>query len=124
MATRKKTTPRARKKAAAAPAKPVWQRVARPDSIDFRDRRYLPNVALAPAPSLYPAESMPVKHQGQTNACTGFGLALVVEHLRRRQGHAEAVSPFMLYSMARRYDEFAGSARDAGRAVSSGGRRR
>ncbi|HRI18976.1 MAG TPA: C1 family peptidase, partial [Burkholderiaceae bacterium] len=110
-AASRKTT--ARKKPAAR-AKPVWQRVARPDSIDFRDRRYLPNVALAPAPTLYPQEPMPVKHQGETNACTGFGLSIVVEHLRRRQGHAETVSPFMLYSMARRYDEFAGSARDEG----------
>jgi hypothetical protein len=112
MASRK--TPPQRKNGSSARAKPEWQRMARPDSIDYRDRRYLPGVAKAPPPTLYPAEPLPVKHQGDTNACTGFALALVVEHLRRRQGHAEAVSPFMLYSMARRYDEFAGSARDEG----------
>ena len=38
MATRKKTTPRARNKTTAAPATPLWQRVPRPDSPDFRDR--------------------------------------------------------------------------------------
>ena len=63
MATRK--TP-ARKKKAAARAKPEWQRMARPDAIDYRDRRYLPSVALAPAATLYPAEPLPVKHQRET----------------------------------------------------------
>lgn len=111
MATRKTTTTPARR---AARAKPVWQRVARPDSIDFRDRRFQPSVATAPKSFLYPKQGLPVKHQGDTNACTGFGLSLVVEHLRLAQDRAESVSPFMLYSMARRYDEFAGSARDEG----------
>ena len=114
MATRKKTTPRARKRTTAAPARPVWQRVARPDSIDFRDRFYQPSIALAPKAEVYPDDALPVKHQGETNACTGFGLALVVEHLSRKRNNAAPVSPFMLYSMARRYDEFAGSARDEG----------
>jgi hypothetical protein len=118
MAT-KKTVPKKTPAKPAKKAKPIWQRAARPDKIDFRDRRFMPNVAVAPAASLYPAEGLPVKNQGQTNACTGFSLALVVEHLRLRARQPrpeqhEAISPFMLYSMARRYDEFPGSARDEG----------
>jgi hypothetical protein len=49
-----------------------------------------------------------VLDQGRTNACTGFALATVVNFLFRRHRDARApeMSPFMLYSMARRYDEF------------------
>ena len=94
---------------------PPWKRVARPDAIDFRDRRFSPNIAVPPAPTLYPGDGLPVKHQGDTNACTGFGLSLVVEHLLRRSGRpTEQVSPYMLYSMARRYDEYPGSMADEG----------
>lgn len=114
MAT-KKTPAKAAAKTARKAARPAWQRAARPDKIDFRDRSFMPNVSLAPPARIYPAEGLPVKNQGDTNACTGFGLSLVVEHLRRRVGLAgEQISPYMLYSMARRYDEFPGSARDEG----------
>jgi hypothetical protein len=53
-----------------------------------------------------------VLDQGQTNACTGSALASVVYQLQRsaKPNPAECrVSPFMLYSMARRYDEFPGN---------------
>jgi hypothetical protein len=85
-------------------------RNVRPDALDFRDLPFRPNVAVAPRPSLFPSIRLPVKDQGGTNACTGFALARVVEHLlRRARRPAASVSPFMLYSMARRYDEFPGS---------------
>ncbi|WP_162911033.1 hypothetical protein [Azohydromonas sediminis] len=94
----------------------MWKRAARPDAIDFRDRWFVPAISSAPPPTLFPADPLPVKHQGETNACTGFALALVVEHLLRRAGREAqpAISPFMLYSMARRYDEFPGSVADEG----------
>jgi hypothetical protein len=55
---------------------------------------------------------LPVLDQGDSSACSGFALATVIHHLLRRAGRAaEApVSPWMLYSMARRYDEFPGVA--------------
>lgn len=87
-------------------------RNVRPDAVDFRDLPFRPNVAVAPAPRLFPKKGMQlaVKNQGDTSACTGFSLSLVVEHLLRAAGReAPAISPFMLYSMARRYDEFPGS---------------
>jgi hypothetical protein len=101
--------------AKAAPAA-LFRRVARPDAIDFRDRPYRPTVSSAPAPTLYPKFGLPVKNQGQSNACTGFGLSLVVEHLLRvaRREARPSISPYMLYSMARRYDEFPGSNADEG----------
>lgn len=90
-------------------------RSVRPDSIDFRDLPFRPNVAVAPKPALLPEFTLPVKNQHDTSACTGFSLSLVVEHLQRKAGREKApdISPYMLYSMARRYDEFPGS-RDEG----------
>lgn len=85
-------------------------RNVRPDALDFRDLPFRANVAVAPKPQLFPAIRLPVKDQGETNACTGFALSRVVEHLlRRARRPAATVSPYMLYSMARRYDEFPGS---------------
>jgi hypothetical protein len=66
-----------------------------------------------PGPELDPKTDIPVLDQGDTNACTGFALASVVYHLQRwakRKPPRYQVSPFMLYSMARRYDEFPGDA--------------
>ena len=116
------STKRVGKKAGAAAKqdkpdrRPAWRRVARPDAIDPRDRPYHPNVAACPSLTLFPKVGLPVKNQGTTNACTGFGLSLVVEHLLRTAGRerAAAISPYMLYSMARRYDEFPGSVEDEG----------
>lgn len=108
----------ARKSPAAPPARSAspWMRAARPDAIDFRDRWFVPRVSAAPPATLFPAQALGVKHQGRTNACTGFALALVVEHLLRlAEREADpAISGYMLYSMARRYDEFPGSAADEG----------
>jgi hypothetical protein len=87
-----------------------------PDRLDLRDRPYLPAVALAPPASLRLSPRPPPMDQGDTSACTGFALAAVVDHLLTRSGRAKdsGVSPWMLYSMARRYDEFPGVAEDAG----------
>ena len=95
--------------------KPVRRLNVRPDRIDFRDLPFRPNVSVAPRPTLFPELALRVKSQEDTNACTGFSLSLVVEHLLRKaeRERVPAVSPYMLYSMARRYDEFPGS-RDEG----------
>lgn len=82
-----------------------------PDRLDLRDRPYLPPVGIIPMGALEPA-AIPVLNQGHTKACTGFALASVVYQLQRAAGRKPAqcnVSSFMLYSMARRYDEFPGS---------------
>jgi hypothetical protein len=83
-----------------------------PDRLDLRDRTYMPPVGVIPEHTLEPKARIPVQNQEQTNACTGFALSSVVYQLLHSAGHKPAechVSPFMLYSMARRYDEFPGS---------------
>ena len=80
----------------------------RPDAVDLRDWEYQPPVSSAPHDVHYPNDTRPILNQGQTSACTGYALAVVIEYLLVRAGrHVESVSPHMLYSMARRYDEWA-----------------
>lgn len=80
----------------------------RPDSVDLRDWEYRPPVGKAPAEEFYHHDIRPTHDQGDSNACTGFALAVVIEYLLDSAGrHVERISPYMLYSMARRYDEWA-----------------
>ena len=86
-----------------------------PDRLDLRDRPYMPAIAVTLPRTMRPKVRLPVLDQGNTNACTGFALANVVNHLlRQNTPGAPEISPFMIYSMARRYDEFPGSTEDAG----------
>lgn len=54
-----------------------------------------------------PLGTLDQRHEG---ACTGFGLAAVIDILNRRRGRRYRVSPRMLYEMARKYDEWPGEA--------------
>lgn len=93
-----------------------------PDLTDLRDRAYVP--APVCLPQVFPPDSHIgqfigtytqaglVLNQGQEGACTGFGLACVVNYLRWRLAGMptafESVSPRMLYHFARRFDEYEG----------------
>ena len=104
----RKTITAGREKKFGAAASPIRNVV--PDRLDLRDRVYMPPVAVVPGLTLAP-KTIPVLNQKQTNACTGFALASVVYHLQHtaKRTHLDySVAPFMLYSMARRYDEFPG----------------
>ena len=97
---------------------------ARPDRPDMRDRIYQP--PLKSLPPQYPAPEFIQKHlpaytkaglildQGQEGACTGFGLAGVINYQLYRQTVATGaplpppVSTRMLYHLARKYDEWPG----------------
>jgi hypothetical protein len=97
---------------------------ARPDRLDLRDLPYRPT--LGNLPPLHPCDSELaqclsgyaraglVLDQGREGACTGFGLAAVINYLLFvRAGDAPAatprrVSPAMLYQLARQYDEWPG----------------
>jgi len=99
---------------------------ARPDRLDLRDREYTPNVVSLPQQwpddddirSLLPryCKSGLVLDQGEEGACTGFGLACVVNYLHWRVAlgapkarvRQQPVSPRMLYHLARFYDEWPG----------------
>jgi hypothetical protein len=87
---------------------------ARPDTLDFRDRMFEPT--LVEVPTRRPLDDylkfrVPILDQGREGACTGFGLATVVNYLLRTRKvipDRDEVSPRMLYNMARRYDEWPG----------------
>jgi hypothetical protein len=96
---------------------------ARPDRLDLRDLPFRPAVESLPA--VYPsdaevAELLPayqhadlILDQGKEGACTGFGLAAVVNYLLWvRSGYkmtaADKVSERMMYHLARFYDEWPG----------------
>lgn len=87
---------------------------ARPDTLDFRDKMFVPTLYEVPIQiSLeeYKAWKVPVLNQGHEGACTGFGLATVANYLLRRRKvvpDPKPVSPRMLYEMAKRYDEWSG----------------
>lgn len=95
---------------------------ARRDRLDLRDRLYLP--PLASLPPQYPSDQVLKEYlasyikadlvldQGSEGACTGFGLACVINYLHwtdeNRRAGFEPVSPRMLYHLARIYDEWPG----------------
>jgi len=87
---------------------------AMPDTIDFRDLMYSPAlIEIPPVSDLesYRAAGIPILDQGSEGACTGFGLATVANFLLRDRGRkatADETSAWMLYAMAKRYDEWPG----------------
>ena len=100
---------------------------ARPDRLDLRDREFSPSMASLewqwpPDPQIrlllpqYTKAGL-ILDQGSEGACTGFGLACVVNYLLwrvliatagQRKPKPEKVSPRMLYHLARFYDEWPG----------------
>lgn len=105
---------------------------ARPDRLDLRDREYRP--PLKSLPALWPPrdilnqllpcyrENQMILDQEREGACTGFGLAAVINYLLWREVvdisggtvscakniRNHKVSPRMLYNVARIYDEWEG----------------
>lgn len=92
------------------------------DAVDLRDRPYQPPVASLPPqfpadPDIHRlfaayARAGLILDQGLEGACTGFGLACVINYLRWRMlgmpAQLPPVSARMLYDLARRYDEYEG----------------
>ncbi|MET0388080.1 MAG: C1 family peptidase [Polyangiales bacterium] len=80
-----------------------------PDRVDVRDWLYQPT--LAPLPdTLVNCHLVPsILDQGSEGACTGFALAAVINFHLARRNLARGVSPYMLYDMARHYDEWPGA---------------
>ncbi len=115
----KTTRAPASKRRGKAPAKTTEEKIKRkldavPDRIDIRDWFYQP--LLSPLPDqVVNIDLVPeILDQGREGACTGFALAAVINyHLAHRnlinaRNRERAVSPRMIYEMARRYDEWPG----------------
>lgn len=87
---------------------------ARPDTVDFRDRMYVPTLVEVPTYidlEDYQSYGVPVLDQGSEGACTGYALASVAGYLLRRRKvvpDSTLVSARMFYEMAKRYDEWPG----------------
>ena len=100
----------------------------RKDAADLRDREFQPQALSLPDAyppqyevseflGAYTAAGM-ILDQGQEGACTGFGLACVINYLRwlkdaslqsgKLPDKVNLVSPRMLYTLARRHDEYEG----------------
>lgn len=77
------------------------------DAPDFRDFRYQPALVRL-AGKIPPPKDQTVLNQGQEGACTGFGLATVINLLLSRSGSDRKVSARMLYEMAKKFDEWEG----------------
>ena len=85
---------------------------ARQDAPDFRDFTYQPALIKLKT-SLPVPRKLYIRDQGQEGACTGFGLAAVIDRLikeskRKFKRKDINVSARMLYEMAQRYDEWSG----------------
>jgi hypothetical protein len=98
---------------------------ARPDRLDLRDLPYRPPVRSLPEVfppdekvqellTQYVADDL-ILDQGQEGACTGFGLACVINYLlwrrhleSRADGPFDSISPRIIYQLARFYDEWPG----------------
>jgi hypothetical protein len=83
-----------------------------PDLPDIRDRIYQPHLRALRA-SVFPTIAFPVRDQGPSSSCTGHALAHVVDVLVHREVLSESplrASARMLYEMAKRNDEWTGTA--------------
>jgi hypothetical protein len=83
-----------------------------PDMPDIRDRFYVPHFRALQS-AIYPRIAFAVRNQGQDSSCTGYSLAHVIDFLRFREiggDNPAPVSARMLYEMAKRNDEWTGSA--------------
>ncbi|MEH6404429.1 MAG: C1 family peptidase [Sneathiella sp.] len=79
----------------------------RPDPPDIRDRMYEPALIQLRSKLDNRALGKPL-NQGQEGACTGFGLAAVINILNTARDEEFLASPRMLYEMAQRHDRWPG----------------
>lgn len=79
-----------------------------PDRIDLRDWAYQPTLLALPDTLVNCGKVPAILDQGSEGACTGFALSAVINYLSAQRGAKRAVSPRMIYEMARCYDDWPG----------------
>ncbi len=89
------------------PRSASYPTTAEPDVPDLRDWPFEPSLTRLRR-YVTPPRSPHILNQGKEGACTGFGLAAVINRLNQERGSRVRVSPRMLYEMAKRHDEWPG----------------
>ncbi len=80
-----------------------------PDVFDARDLDYRPRLQVLPGElQCRPRDRHVLSQQG--NSCTGHAVAAMANAVLAAQGDDTHVSPYMVYALARRYDDFQGDA--------------
>jgi Papain family cysteine protease len=80
----------------------------RPDTLDIRDRMYEPALIQLQS-EIDNRKGNYILDQGSEGACTGFGLAAVINLLNVKKRNVKfKASPRMLYEMAKKHDEWPG----------------
>ena len=77
------------------------------DIPDLRDWPFEPSLRKL-SRYIRPPSGLIILDQQQEGACTGFGLAAIINMLNQERGNDVIVSPRMLYEMAKRHDEWQG----------------
>ena len=78
------------------------------DSMDFRDLIYRPALVRLRDKVLPKWAHLQILDQENEGACTGFGLAAVINYLNWENGEKVRVSQRMLFEMAKRHDQWPG----------------
>lgn len=81
-----------------------------PDPFDQRDLEYRPRLEVLPAVIDQRAGGRRFVYEQEGQSCTGHAVAAVINHVLKANTASTRVSPYMLYRLARRYDEFPGEA--------------
>ena len=84
-----------------------------PDPFDARDLEYRPRLQVLPDKIDQRAGGPRFVYAQSGQSCTGHAVAAVINHVVGQTAPSTRVSPYMLYRLARRYDQFPGEA-DAG----------
>ncbi len=77
------------------------------DAPDLRDLAFEPSLNKLRS-SIAPPGGLLILDQKREGACTGFGLAAIINLLKKKRGERFPVSPRMLYEMAKLHDEWPG----------------
>jgi hypothetical protein len=92
------------------PSGDTFEANAVPDPFDARDLEYRPRLQVLPDEIDRRAGGPRFVYKQEGQSCTGHAVAAVINHVLGQTTARKRVSPYMLYRLARRYDQFPGEA--------------